>query len=180
MAPLYSIKALNTNPIPQIDETAFLAPNAQIIGNVQIAADASIWFGSVLRGDIEAIIIGKGSNVQDNCVLHTDRTHACIVKENVTIGHGAILHGCTIGKGSLIGMGATILNGAIIGKNCLIGANALVTENSVIPEESLVLGTPAKVIRPLSPQDIKAMHDNTARYVLNAQIYRKNLQEIKN
>ncbi len=178
MAKLYSINALNKQSTPQIDITAFLAPTAQIIGDVHIKENASIWFGAVLRGDIEPIIIGKNSNIQDNCILHTDRTNACIVEENVTIGHGAILHGCTIGYGSLIGMGATILNGAIIGKNCLIGANALVTENTIIPEASLVLGSPAKIMRSLSPQDIENMHDNTNRYVTAAQIYKQDLKEI--
>ncbi len=180
MANIYSIKALNASPTPKIDDTAFLAPNAQIIGDVEIAEKASIWFGAVLRGDIEPIIIGKGSNIQDNCVLHTDRANACIIEENVTIGHGAILHGCTIKQGSLVGMGATILNGAIIGKNCLIGANALVTENTIIPEASLVVGSPAKILRSLSAQDIENIHENTSRYVAAAQVYKKNLKEIKN
>ena len=133
------------NIAPNIHPTAWIAPNAVVIGRVVIGAGASIWFGAVLRGDYEEIRIGDGSNVQENSVLHTDRGFPLSVGTNCTVGHRAMLHGCTIGDGSLIGMGATLLNGSIIGDACLIGACALITEGKEIPEGSLVMGSPGKV-----------------------------------
>ncbi|MCK5811775.1 MAG: gamma carbonic anhydrase family protein [Clostridiales bacterium] len=153
------------NYTPKIHEHTFIAKNCSIIGQVVIREQASIWYGAVLRGDIEKIIIKKGSNVQDNCVLHCSENIPLIVGENTTIGHGAILHSCNIGSGCLIGMGSTILDGVVIGDNCLIGANALVTQNQIIKEGSLVVGSPAKVKRLLSEKEILYMHENTQEYI---------------
>lgn len=178
MADLYSIEDKRGFFSPKLDGECYLAPNVQIIGDVEIKKGASIWFGAVLRGDIEPIIVGENSNIQDNSVLHTENGSACIVKDNVTVGHSVTLHGCTIGDGSLIGMGAVILNRSIIGKNCLIGAGALVTEDTIIPNNSLAVGFPAKIIRQLTKKEIEAMHQNTLRYIKNGQNYKKNLKKI--
>ena len=134
---------------PDIHADTWVAPGAHVIGRVVLEAGASVWFGVTLRGDNEEIRIGAGSNVQENCVFHTDMGYPLSVGENCTIGHKAMLHGCTIGDGSLVGMGATILNGAVIGKGCLIGAGALIPEGKVIPDGSLVMGMPGKVVREL-------------------------------
>ncbi|MDG3040132.1 gamma carbonic anhydrase family protein [Roseicyclus marinus] len=134
---------------PEIHDDTWVAPGAHVIGRVVLEAGASVWFGVTLRGDNEEIRIGAGSNVQENCVFHTDMGYPLSVGENCTIGHKAMLHGCTIGDGSLVGMGATILNGAVIGKGCLIGAGALIPEGKVIPDGSLVMGMPGKVVREL-------------------------------
>ena len=159
------------NIAPNIHPTAWIAPNAVVIGRVVIGAGASIWFGAVLRGDYEEIRIGDGSNVQENSVLHTDRGFPLSVGTNCTVGHRAMLHGCTIGDGSLIGMGATLLNGSIIGDACLIGACALITEGKEIPEGSLVMGSPGKVVRPLDAaaragllQSARGYQDNARRF----------------
>lgn len=152
---------------PQIDETAWVAPTAVLIGNVIIEAGANIWFGAVLRGDNEPITVGAGSNVQENAVLHTDMGFPLTIGANCTIGHKAMLHGCTIEAGSLIGMGATLLNGAKIGTGSLVGACALVTEGKEIAPGSLVMGAPAKVVRDL---DAAAQ----ARLLKSAEGYRAN------
>ncbi|MFV0431308.1 MAG: gamma carbonic anhydrase family protein [Alphaproteobacteria bacterium] len=178
MTNLYSIEDERGILAPKIDDECFLAPNVHIIGDVTIKKGANIWFGAVLRGDVEPIVIGENSNVQDNCVIHTDLGFPCHVGNNVTVGHAAILHGCTIEDGSLIGMGATILNNTVIGKNSLVGAGALVTENTQVEEASLIVGSPAKVIRKLKPENIEAMHQNTARYLQKGQSFRKNLKKI--
>lgn len=178
MADLYSIEDYRGLFRPKLDNECYVAPNVQIIGDVEIKKGANIWFGAVLRGDIEPIIIGENSNIQDNSVLHTEKDAACIVENNVTVGHSVTLHGCIIGEGSLIGMGAVILNRSIIGKNCLIGAGALVTEDMIIPDNSLVVGLPAKVVRQLSNKEIEAMHQNTWRYIKNGQNYKKNLKKL--
>lgn len=136
------------------DDHFWIAPDAQVIGNVRVSSGVSIWFGAAIRGDNELIALGKGCNIQEHVVIHTDPGFPCSVGENCTIGHKAMLHGCSIGPGSLVGMGATILNGASIGKNCLIGAGALITEGKTIPDGSLVMGMPGKVIRSLSPEQI--------------------------
>ena len=125
------------------------APNAVLVGDVRLEEGASVWFGVVIRADNEPIILGQGSNIQENSVLHVDPGYPLTIGKDCTIGHAAILHGCTIGDGSLIGMGATILNGAVIGKNCIVGANALITEGKVIPDNSLVVGAPGRVLRTL-------------------------------
>jgi carbonic anhydrase/acetyltransferase-like protein (isoleucine patch superfamily) len=153
---------------PQIDSTAWVAPDANIIGNVRLAAKSSVWFGSTLRGDNELISVGEGSNVQENCVFHTDPGCPLTIGVNCTIGHKVMLHGCTIGDNSLIGMGATVLNGAVIGKNCLIGAGALITENKVIPDGSLVMGAPGKVVRTLDDAAIAGLTRSAEHYQQNA------------
>lgn len=150
---------------PSIDESCFVAPSADIIGNVHIAENSTVWFNAVLRGDIAAIIIGKNSNIQDGCIIHCDRGIDTVVGDNVVVGHNAILHGCKIRNNSLIGMGATVLNNAVIGENCIIGAGALVTSGKEIPPNSLVLGSPGKVVRQLKPEEIQAITDNAQRYV---------------
>lgn len=159
-------------------EFYFVADSAQVIGNVILKEGAGIWFGAVLRGDNERITVGKGSNIQENCVLHTDMGFPLLIGEGCTIGHAAILHGCTIGNNSLVGMGATVLNGATIGENCLIGAGALVTEGKVIPDNSLVLGSPAKVVKTLG-EDAEAMLKLSAsHYVENARRFAQGLTRI--
>ena len=151
----------------------WIAPNANVIGEVTLAKDASIWFNAVLRADNEPIYIGKGSNVQDGAIIHTDPGFACSIGKKVTVGHMAMLHGCTVGDGSLIGIGSVILNGAKIGKNCIIGSKALVTENKVIPERSLVLGSPGKVVRQVTDEEIEHIKENARDYVENFKKYKK-------
>jgi carbonic anhydrase/acetyltransferase-like protein (isoleucine patch superfamily) len=146
-------------------ERHFIADNASIIGTVILENNVSVWFNAVLRGDNEPIHIGANSNIQDGAVLHTDPGAPLRIAENVTVGHQAMLHGCSIGEGSLIGIKAVILNHSIVGKNCLIGANTLITEGKVIPDNSLVIGSPAKVVRTLTKEEIAALRSNTAHYV---------------
>ncbi len=160
---------------PESDASAWVAPDANVIGRVRLLADASVWFGATLRGDNEWIEVGPGSNVQENSVLHTDPGFPLTIGANCTIGHKAMLHGCTIGDQSLIGMGATVLNGARIGRNCLIGAGALVTEGKVIPDGTLVVGAPAKVVRPLDDTAIQGLLTSAARYQANARRFRDGL-----
>ena len=142
--------------MPEISSEAFIAPSADIIGDVKIAADVSVWFGAVIRGDEAPISIGEGSNIQDNCVLHCDQGSDMVIGKNVTIGHGSIVHGATIGDNVLIGMGAVILDKAVIGDNCIIGAGAVVKERAEVPANSMMVGIPAKIIRTL---DEKAIED---------------------
>ncbi len=163
---------------PQVDETAWVAPDANVIGNVMLAAKSSVWFGCTLRGDGELISVGTGSNVQENCVFHTDDGYPLSIGENCTIGHKVMLHGCTIGDNSLIGMGATVLNGAKIGKNCLIGAGALITENKVIPDGSLVMGAPGKVVRELDAAAIQGLTLSAKHYQQNAARFGRDLKVI--
>ena len=155
------------NFTPKLDKDSWVAPSADIIGKVDIQKSASVWFGAVLRGDNEYITIGEGSNVQDGCVLHTDIGAPLSISSNCTIGHKAILHGCTIGEQSLIGMGAIVLNHAVIGSRCLIGAHALIPEGKVIPDGALVVGAPGRVIRILT-------EDEQNRLLLAAQSYQQN------
>ena len=160
--------------LPEIlGERIFIAPGATVLGAVVLHEDVSIWFNTTLRGDLEPITIGRGSNVQDGCTVHTDRGTATVVGENVTIGHNCIIHGCTIGDGSLIGMGSTILSGAKIGRNCLIGGGTLVTGSMDIPDGMLVLGSPAKIVKPLKEGTIARSLENSAHYVLNKDRYLK-------
>jgi carbonic anhydrase/acetyltransferase-like protein (isoleucine patch superfamily) len=163
---------------PQIDPLAWVAPDANLIGRVVLEAEASVWFGSTLRGDNEEIRVGTGSNVQENCVLHTDMGYPLVIGAHCTIGHKAMLHGCTIGDGSLVGMGAVILNGARIGKGCLIGACALITEGKVIPDGSLVMGAPGKVIRPLDEAARARLLASAAGYQANARRFRAGLSAV--
>jgi len=160
---------------PKIAGDVFVAPGASVIGNIEIEREASIWFGVVIRGDNETIHIGEGSNIQDICVLHSDPGIPLTIGRNCTIGHSAIVHGCTIGDGSLIGMGATVLNGAVVGKNCLVGAGALVTENTVIPDNSLVIGSPARVKRQLTEDQINDLQANAKHYRENAKRFMEEL-----
>lgn len=162
---------------PDVDVRAWIAPACHLIGKVTVAAKASVWFGSTLRGDNERITVGEGSNVQENCVLHTDMGFPLTIGTNCTIGHKAMLHGCTIGDNTLIGMGATVLNGAVIGKNCLIGAGALITEGKVIPDGALVMGI-GKIIRTLDATAIAGLTASALHYQENAARYRAGLREI--
>lgn len=164
--------------VPQIDASAYVFDSATVIGTVVLGARVSIWPYATLRGDNEPIVIGDDSNVQECAVLHTDPGVPLTVGRSVTIGHQAMLHGCSIGDGSLVGIQAVILNGAVIGRDCLIGAGALVTEGKHFPDGSLVVGSPAKVVRQLQPVDIERMHANTAGYVQRAIAYRAQLQQL--
>lgn len=161
---------------PDIEASAWVAPDANVIGAVRLDAHSSVWFGATLRGDTEPIHVGQGSNVQENCVLHTDLGFPLTIGKNCTIGHRAILHGCTIGDESLIGMGAIILNGARIGRNCLVGAGALVTEGKAIPDGSLVMGMPAKVIRSLDAAAITGLRASAQQYQERAALFRHGLK----
>lgn len=145
----------------------WIAPGAHVIGDVHLGQDVGIWFGAVLRGDKERLSIGAGTNIQEHVMIHADPGFPATIGAGVTVGHRAIVHGCTIGDGTLIGMGATVLNGARIGKNCLIGAGALVTEGKEIPDGSLVMGTPAKVVRPLSQDALASLATSAEAYVAN-------------
>ena len=163
---------------PVVEESAWIAPGCHVIGEVILAACTSVWFGSVLRGDNELITVGERSNIQENCVLHTDIGIPLTVGVGCTIGHKVMLHGCTIGDNSLIGIGATILNGAVIGKNCLIGAGALITEGIIIPDGSLVMGVPGRVVRELDATNIASLRSSADQYSENAKRFRDNLKEI--
>jgi len=163
---------------PEVHPSAFVADSAQVMGKVTLAEDSSIWFQAVLRGDNERITIGAGSNVQEGSVLHTDMGSPLILGERVTVGHGVVLHGCTVGDESLIGIGAVVLNGAVIGKHCLVGAGALVTEGKHFPDGSMILGSPAKVVRQLTPEQIEGLRRSAANYVQNARRFRAGLRRI--
>lgn len=163
---------------PEIDAGAWIAPGCHLIGKVTVMDLASVWFGTTIRGDNERISVGTGSNVQENCVLHSDMGFPLTIGINCTVGHKAMLHGCIIGDNSLIGMGATVLNGAVIGKNCLIGAGALITEGKVIPDGSLVMGI-GKIVRDLDTDGIKGLTLSALHYQENAARYRAGLKEIK-
>ena len=157
----------------------WVAPNAVIIGDVSLKRNASVWFGAVLRGDNDPIILGENSNIQDNSVCHTDDGMPLIIGNNVTVGHKVILHSCTVGDNSLIGMGSTVLNKAKIGNNCLVGANALVTEGKEFPDNSLIVGSPAKVKRELTDMEKKIIELSALHYVENMKRYKKDLLEEK-
>jgi carbonic anhydrase/acetyltransferase-like protein (isoleucine patch superfamily) len=160
---------------PQVAEDTWIAPDANVIGDIVVEDGASIWFCATLRGDNERITLGAGSNIQENCVLHTDMGYPLTIGTNCTIGHKVMLHGCTIGNNSLIGMGATILNGAKIGNNCLIGAGALITEGKEIPDGSLVMGVPGKVVRELDAVAIDGLRKSAEGYQANMRRFRKGL-----
>lgn len=156
----------------------WVAPSAALIGKVELCDDASVWFGAVLRGDNELIRVGERSNVQDGCVLHTDPGYPLDIGADCTIGHMVMLHGCKIGRGSLIGIGSIILNGAEIGEECLIGANTLIAEGKVIPPRSMVIGSPGKVVREMTDDDVKRFGAGAGRYVANWKRYAAGLKEI--
>ncbi|PLX34004.1 MAG: gamma carbonic anhydrase family protein [Hyphomicrobiales bacterium] len=172
---LYSLGELT----PQLPEEGayWTAPNASLIGNIRLERNASVWFGAVLRGDIEQILIGPDSNVQDNCVCHTDRNFPLTLGAGCTVGHNAVLHGCTVGDNSLIGIGATVLNGAVIGNNCVIGAHALIPEGREIPDNSLVVGMPGRVVRQLKDEDIEHLRWSAAHYVRQWRKYAENMKQ---
>ena len=174
--PIFALDGL----APQLpaDGRYWLAPDANLIGAVALCEDASIWFGATLRGDNEPITIGARSNVQEGCILHTDMGFPLNVGADCTIGHGVILHGCTIGAGSLIGMGAVVLNGARIGRGCLVGAHALVTEGKVFPDGSLIVGAPAKAVRLLDAAAVAGLLDSAARYVENGRRMARGLVQV--
>lgn len=157
---------------PEIEESAWLAPNATVIGRVRLAAEVSVWYGAVLRGDLEQIIVGERTNIQDGCVLHADPGVPLTVGSGVSVGHNAILHGCTIGDDVLVGMGATVLNGAVVGAGSLIAANALVPGGAQIPPGSLVAGVPGKVRRELSEAERDGIRLNSAVYLHNMATHR--------
>ena len=156
------------NTQPTIDPEAFIAEGAVVRGDVRIERNASIWYNAVLRGDVDSIAVGEGSNIQDGCVVHVDRGCPVRIGRNVTVGHGAIVHGCTIGDGTLIGMGAIILNGAVIGEGCIVGAGALVTQGKHIPAGTLVVGSPARTARADTPEEREHNLANAQLYVEEA------------
>jgi carbonic anhydrase/acetyltransferase-like protein (isoleucine patch superfamily) len=163
---------------PRIDASAWVADSAQVMGNVEMAEDTSVWFGAVVRGDTETIRIGKGSNIQDASVLHADIGKPLTIGENVTVGHKVMLHGCSIGDGSLIGIGAIVLNGAKIGKGCIVGAGSLVTEGKEFPDGSMILGSPAKVVRQLSEEQQAGLRMSALHYIENAHRFKNGLKKI--
>jgi len=166
--------------MPRTETDQFwIAPNATLIGDILLEADASVWWGAVLRGDTERITVGRGSNVQDNAVLHTDTGYPLVIGAHVTVGHQAMLHGCTIGDGSLIGIGAVVLDGARIGRNCLIGAKALVGQGKVIPDNSLVLGVPGKVVGTVTPAQADLLRNGSVHYVENWRRYADALKPVE-
>jgi len=172
---LYQLEDL----IPQLAEGAWVADSAQVIGKVVLEEDASVWFGTILRGDTEELRIGRGSNIQDGCVIHADRGFPIRIGCNVTVGHHAMLHGCTVGDNSLIGIKAVVLNGAKIGKNCLVGAGALVTEGKEFPDGSLIIGSPAKAVRQLTPEQIAGLERSARHYVENARRFKSGLVKLE-
>ena len=163
---------------PDIHETAWVAKDANVIGNVELKERSSVWFCATIRGDNEIVIVGKGTNIQENTVMHTDIGFPLTIGENCTIGHHVMLHGCEIGSNTLIGMGAVILNGAKIGDNCLIAAGALITENKVIPDGSLVMGAPGKIVRQLDNAAIERLPQIALHYQDNAIHFREELKEV--
>ena len=172
--PLYRIDS----DAPDIAPTAFIAPDATLIGKVRLKEHASVWFGAVIRGDNEWITVGESSNVQEGAVLHTDPGFPMELGDRVTVGHQAMLHGCTVGEGSLIGIQAVLLNGAVIGKNCLVGAGAIVTEGKTFPDRSLILGAPAKVVRTLGDADVERLEASAAGYAERQAVYATQLERV--
>ncbi len=173
---LYALDGVE--PLLPEDGDVWIAPDANVIGRVILQSGVSIWFGATLRGDTEPITIGAGSNVQENTVIHTDPGYPLTIGANCTIGHKAMLHGCTIGDGALIGMGATVLNGAVIGEGCLIGAGALITEGKVIPPRSLVMGAPGKVVRELDDAALVGLLASAGSYRERMRLFRDKLRPL--
>jgi carbonic anhydrase/acetyltransferase-like protein (isoleucine patch superfamily) len=172
--PVYAVD----NKQPHLADTAWIAPNATVIGDVHLAHNVSIWWNSTLRGDNDPIIIGENSNIQDASVLHTDDGVPLRIGANVTVGHRVILHGCTVGDGCLIGMGAIVMNRAVIGRECLIGAGSVVPEGKEIPDRSLVIGTPGRVIRQLTDEDVAGIRASAESYLKHTQDYRATLKQL--
>ncbi len=163
---------------PEIHPSAYVADNATVIGKVHLAEDSSVWFGVVLRGDTDRIRVGRGSNIQDNTVVHTDAGIEVVIGDHVTVGHQCMLHGCSIGDGSLIGIGAIVLNGARIGRHCLVGAGSLVTEGKEFPDHSLIMGSPARVVKTLTPEQAERLARGAAHYAEAGQHYSQALKRI--
>jgi carbonic anhydrase/acetyltransferase-like protein (isoleucine patch superfamily) len=163
---------------PRLDPSAWVADSAEVIGRVELGADASVWYGAVLRGDNEWITIGERSNIQDGCVLHTDVGTPLVVGADVTVGHQVVLHGCSVGEGSLIGIQSVILNGARIGRHSIVGAGALVTEGKEFPDGVLIVGSPAKVVRELTPEQIARVKLSAAHYVNNARRHARGVKKL--
>jgi carbonic anhydrase/acetyltransferase-like protein (isoleucine patch superfamily) len=164
--------------IPQVDPDAYVAPGATVIGDVVLGRGASVWFGAVLRGDVERLSIGAHTNIQDNAVLHSDPGAPLVVAERVTVGHLAMLHGCHVGEESLIGIGAVVMNHARIGARCIVGAGALVTEGREFPDGMLIIGSPARAVRPLTTAELERLADGARRYAERAAAYRRGLQQV--
>ena len=165
--------------VPQVHETAYVAASAEVIGDVHLAEGSSVWSGVVIRGDSDTIRVGKGSNVQDLAMLHADEGVPLTIGDNVTIGHQVMLHGCTIGDGSLIGIQAVVLNNAKIGKNCLVGAGSVVTEGKEFPDGSLIVGSPARVVRTMTDEQIAKLHGAAKHYQVNGPRFAKGLKKIR-
>ena len=163
---------------PQCASGVWIAESAQVMGDIHLGDNASVWFNAVIRADNESMHIGDNTNIQDAAVLHSDAGSPLTIGSHVTVGHQVMLHGCNVGDGSLVGIGAVILNGAKIGKNCLVGAGALVTEGKEFPDGSMILGSPAKVVKSLTPEQMAGIEDIAGRYVKNAQRYQKTLKKI--
>jgi carbonic anhydrase/acetyltransferase-like protein (isoleucine patch superfamily) len=172
--PLYELDGKR----PTVPDSAWIAPSAELIGDVRLGEEASIWFGAVIRGDNTPILIGGRTNVQEGTVMHSDAGAPLSIGEGVTIGHQAMLHGCTIGDGVLIGMGATVLNGAVIGEGCLVGAGALVTEGKSFPPHTLIVGAPAKAVRVLDDEAVARLKASAAGYVAKAKAYKAGLKRV--
>ena len=171
---------LGDKKLKTADDNFWIAPNASVIGEVNLERDASIWFNAILRADNEPITIGEGSNVQDGAIVHTDPGFACRIGKKVTVGHMAMLHGCSIGDGSLIGIGSVILNGAKIGKNCIIGSKALVTEGMEVPDGSMVLGIPGKIKKTLNEEEESIVSIGAEHYIENYKKYKKLMNKDEN
>jgi carbonic anhydrase/acetyltransferase-like protein (isoleucine patch superfamily) len=165
--------------IPRVDTSAWVAPSAQVMGRVHLHAHSSIWYGAVLRGDNDLITIGARSNVQDNSVLHTDHGMPLVLGQQVTVGHQVMLHGCWVGDGSLIGIQSIVLNGARIGRNCLVGAGSLVTEGKEFPDGSLIIGRPAKLVRPLTEDEVARLAASALHYVQQAERHRVHMRQLE-
>ncbi len=163
---------------PRVADSAWVADSAQVMGNVELGEDASVWFGAVVRGDTEVIRIGQRSNIQDGSVLHADIGKPLTIGDDVTVGHKVMLHGCTIGDGSLVGIGAVVLNGARIGKGCIVGAGSLVTEGKEFPDGSMIMGSPAKVVRTLTPEQQQGLVMSAVHYVDNARRFKVGLHKL--
>lgn len=160
---------------PKIDTSCFVAPSADIIGQVTIGADSTVWYNAVLRGDVNQIIIGRGTNIQDNCTVHNSDDYPTVVGDHVTVGHNVLLHGCHVGNNSLVGMGSTLLDGAEIGEFTIIGANSLVTQNKKIPSGVLAIGSPAKVVRELTEEEKENLKKSALHYIQSGHEHKRNI-----
>ena len=172
--PIYKLGTLT----PELDPQSWVAPNATVIGQVVMKKNASVWWNCTVRGDTDRIIIGENTNIQDGSIVHTNRGIVVTLGDHVTVGHGVILHGCTIGDRCLIGMGATLLNTVLFGRHCIVGAHSLLPEGKVYPERSLILGAPARVVRELSDDEVARLADSAERYVNNWKRYRDELAPV--